>query len=51
MIDALQPALAALLAEPENPAERFRRGAGQGGSHHCQSKQSRRRTRVLSQQR
>ncbi len=46
MIDALQPALAALLAEPES-AGRFRRP---GGSH-LPVKQSRRRTRVLSQQR
>ncbi len=48
MIDALQPALAALLAEPEKPAGRFCRGAGRGGSH-LPVGQSWRRTRVLSQ--
>jgi dihydroxyacetone kinase len=49
MIDALQPALAALLAEPEN-LQALCRGAGGRGSH-LPRQQSRRRARVVSQQR
>jgi dihydroxyacetone kinase len=49
MIDALQPALAALLAEPENLQAALPRRSGRGS--HLPRQQSRRRARVVSQQR